>query len=310
MQPNQDHQSKRATLLVLAAGMGSRYGGVKQIDSVGPGGEALIDYSIYDALAAGFDAICFVVREEIAADVRQFYAGKFPEHVSVTYVNQSLSDLPEGFEVPADRTKPWGTGHAVLAARNAVDTPFAVINGDDFYGRESFELMFDFLASQSSTSTAYCMVGYRLRETLSEHGTVSRGICQVREDGYLEGIEEHKKIEQTHEGAVSHQPSGTDVRLTGDEIASMNFFGFTPAVFGQFWRQFGTFLKDHATDAKAEFFIPWGLDNLLAAHEASMKVLPTSSTWFGMTYREEKELVQQAIRGFIDQGIYPERLWS
>jgi UTP-glucose-1-phosphate uridylyltransferase len=310
MQPNQEEHAKQATLLVLAAGMGSRYGGIKQIDAVGPGGEALIDYSIYDALAAGFDAICFVVREEIAEDVRQFYHGKFPGHVSVTFVNQSLADVPEGFIVPADRSKPWGTGHAVLAARDAVDTPFAVINGDDFYGRESFELMFDFLSTQSNSSTEYCMVGYRLRETLSEHGSVSRGICQMREDGYLEGIEEHKQIEKTEDGALSHRPAGSDVRLTGEEIASMNFFGFTPAIFGQLWRQFGVFLKDHATDAKAEFFIPWGIDNLLTAHEASMKVLPTSSTWFGMTYREEKEMVQQAIRQFINQGVYPERLWS
>lgn len=310
MQPNQGHQGNQATLLVLAAGMGSRYGGVKQIDGVGPGGEALIDYSIYDALSAGFSAVCFVVREEIADDVRQFFQGKLPDHVSVTFVNQTLSDIPEGFSVPANRTKPWGTGHAVLAARDAVHTPFAVINGDDFYGRESFQIMFDFLSGKPSTSTEYCMVGYRLRETLSEHGTVSRGICQVREDGYLEGIEEHKQIEKTEDGALSHRPTGSDVRLTGDEIASMNFFGFTPGVFGQLWRQFGVFLKDHATDAKAEFFIPWGLDNLLSAHEASMKVLPTSSTWFGMTYREEKEQVQRAIREFIDQGIYPERLWS
>ena len=302
-------QDNRTTLVLLAAGMGSRYGGVKQIDGVGPGGEAIIDYSIYDALQAGFTDLCFVVRAEIRDAVGEFFAGKFPDHIGVTYAVQTLDDLPGAFQVPTDRAKPWGTAHAVFAARHAVNTPFAVVNADDFYGRDSYAQLHACLASLDTGATDYAMVGFRLEETLSPHGSVSRGICSTAPDGYLESIVEHKKIEQLGDRIFNVWDDGSSVDLRSDSIASMNMFGFTPSVFPLIDQEFSRFLNQSATDPKAEFYIPTLMTRLIDGGLARMRVLPTSSRWFGLTYREDREAVQSQIRDYVERGDYPKKLW-
>ncbi|MFP4114621.1 MAG: nucleotidyltransferase family protein [Spirochaetota bacterium] len=300
----------RTTLVVLAAGMGSRYGGVKQIDAVGPNGEAIIDYSIFDALLVGFTDLCFVVRAEIEDAVREFFAGKFPDTIGVRYAIQSLQDVPEGITVPVERSKPWGTAHAVYAARTAVDTPFAVVNADDFYGRDAYKTLHAYLSALSPEETDYAMVGYPLEDTLSEHGTVSRGICAKDADGFLESITEHKKIEKQGSRIVDTQEDGSEVELQPDDIASMNMFGFTPAVFDQIEHEFAAFLKERADDPKAEFYIPTLMTRLINTQRAQMRVLSTKARWFGMTYREDKEMVQARIRDFVESELYPRKLWG
>lgn len=302
--------STRTTLVLLAAGMGSRYGGVKQIDGVGPNGEAIIDYSIYDALHVGFTDLCFVVRAEIEDAVREFFAGKFPDGVRVRYAIQSLDDVPGDLEVPADRSKPWGTAHAVYAARHVVDTPFAVVNADDFYGRDAYKTVQAYLAALSNDETDYAMVGYRLEDTLSEHGSVSRGICKKDADGFLASIEEHKKIEKQGSRIVDTLDNGSTVELESDDIASMNMFGFTPAVFPQIDDEFGRFVRKNGDNPTAEFYIPTFMTSLIEAERAQMRVLSTRAQWFGMTYKEDKPAVQARIREFVEAGVYPKRLWA
>jgi NDP-sugar pyrophosphorylase family protein len=298
------------TLVVMAAGMGSRYGGIKQIDPVGPSGEALIEYSIYDALRAGFARICFIVRADIREAVAGFFDPKLAGRAEVVYAEQALSDVPEGFEVPIGRTKPWGPAHAVRAARHAVDGPFIAINADDFYGRASFESAAGFLSEVDPASARYCMVGFRLADTLSEHGSVSRAICDVDAEGMLTHIEEHKKIEPTDGGIVSHRPDGTDLSLTGDEVVSMNIFGFTPVVFGQFEEELRAFLEAEGDDPDAEFYLPTVQNNLIRSGRASVRVLPDAGTWFGMTYREDKPQVEAEVRRMVEAGEYPPSLWG
>jgi dTDP-glucose pyrophosphorylase len=300
----------RTTLVLLAAGMGSRYGGVKQIDGVGPNGEALIDYSIYDALQAGFTDLCFIIRAEIEDAVREFFAGKFPKDIGVQYAVQSMDDLPAGFSPPSERSKPWGTAHAVYAARSMVRTPFAVVNADDFYGRDSYRQLHRHLAAQDAASTEYAMVGFTLRETLSPHGSVSRGICEVDRDGYLTRIVEHKKIEQLGTRVTNTFDDGSTTDLSPESVASMNMFGFTPSVFPLIEREFAAFLRSSGSDPKAEFYIPSLMTSLINAGDARMRVLPTSSRWFGMTYREDRAAVQARIREFIEAGEYPRKLWA
>jgi choline kinase len=300
----------RTTLVLLAAGMGSRYGGVKQIDGVGPNGEAIIDYSIFDALRVGFTDLCFVVRAEIEDDVREFFAGKFPDTIGVTYAVQSLEDIPSGLTMPAQRSKPWGTAHAVYAARDSVSSPFAVVNADDFYGRDAYKTLHAYLAALANDETDYAMVGYRLDETLSEHGTVSRGICEKDADGFLERIEEHKKIARTDGTIVDTLDDGTTVELQPDDVTSMNMFGFTPAVFEQIREKFADFVRDNGDDPKAEFYIPTLMSALIEEERAQMRVLTTTAQWFGMTYQEDKEAVRNQIRGFVEAGTYPSRLWG
>ncbi|MFP3960296.1 MAG: NDP-sugar synthase [Spirochaetaceae bacterium] len=301
---------RELTLVVLAAGMGSRYGGIKQIDPVGPGGEALIEYSIFDALRAGFTRVCFIVRRDIREAVSSFFDPKLEGRASVVYAEQDLADVPEGFMVPAERTKPWGPAHAVLAARDVVRGPFAAINADDFYGRESFESVARFLTEVDPDAPRYCMVGFRLDRTLSEHGAVSRALCEVDEEGMLRHIEEHKKIERADGGIVSHLPDGSDLSLRGDQVVSMNLFGFTPVVFGQFGEEFRRFLAEQGGDPKVEFYLPTVQNTLIAEGRATMRVLPHAGRWFGMTYREDKPNVEAEIRRMIAEGEYPERLWS
>ena len=311
----------KPTLIVLAAGMGSRYGGVKQIDPVGVRGEAIIDYSIYDAIQAGFDRVIFVIRREIEADVREFFSGKFEDRLRVDYVYQDLADVPDDYPVPPERAKPWGTGHAVLAARDVVDAPFAVINGDDFYGRPALVAMADYLSHLSPDSTDYAMVGYRLDRTLSENGTVSRGIVTHDGEGWLQTIQEHTRLEP-REGAVSGDRDGGDRAVasldeagevkawfSGAEPVSMNLFGFAPPAMEQFTREFSGFLLRHGKEPKSEFYIPYGMNLLKEKGEARMRVLRSDSEWFGVTYQEDRPEVVARLRALVDAGTYPAPLW-
>ncbi len=297
-------------LLVLAAGMGSRYGGIKQIDPVGVGGETIIDFSIYDAITSGFARVVFVIRREIENDFRDVVGARYQRRIPVSYVLQAMDDLPGGFAVPAGRAKPWGTGHAVYAARADIRESFAVINADDFYGRSSFVGMARQLRHTRPDSSDYAMVGFTLRNTLSEHGTVSRGLCTLGGGGLLAGMEEHTRIEKKGTGALSHRPDGSVLELGGDEVVSMNLFGFTPTVFPLIERELAAFLADRGSDPKAEFFIPLLVNRLLATREARMRVLPTDAQWYGVTYREDREQVRRAIGALQERGEYPVPTWE
>lgn len=288
------------TLLVMAAGLGSRYGGLKQIDAVGPNGETIIDYSVYDALRAGFGRLVFIIRHDIETPFREAIGDKFEKRIAVDYVFQELDKLPPGFTVPSGRTKPWGTTHAILLAEEAFREPFAAINADDFYGRESFQVMADFLRAGSGD---YAMVGYTLRNTLSEHGSVSRGVCECDAQSYLQAVTELVKIEKHGRGARVEGRA-----LSGDEPVSMNFWGFTPALFPQLRTQFEAFLRRSGQELKSECYIPTTVNELVALRAARVKVLRTPSSWFGVTYKEDKPQVTASIRQLIARGDYPEKL--
>ncbi len=296
----------KPTLLILAAGMGSRYGGLKQIDPVGPNGETIIDYSIYDALRAGFGKLVFVIRHDFEKAFRETIGARFEKRVPVEYVYQELTMLPPGFSVPEGRTKPWCTTHAILLAENAVKEPFAAINADDFYGREAYQVLAKHLTSGTPD---YAMVGFILRNTLSEFGSVARGVSRVDGNNYLTSIVEMLKIEPDGAGAKNSGADGTITRLTGDEAVSMNFWGFTPAVFGQLRTQFTAFLKKSGQEAKSECYIPATVGELVAAGQAKVKVLRTNDSWFGVTYREDRPRVVESIRKLIARGDYPDKLW-
>ena len=294
------------TLLVLAAGMGSRYGGLKQIDPVGPGGETIIDYSIYDALRAGFGKLVFVIRKSIEQPFKEIVGARFEKRAAVEYVFQELDQIPSGFEVSASRTKPWGTGHAILMASGAIHEPFAVINGDDFYGAQGFRALAQHLQSGSPD---YAMVGFVLRNTLSEFGSVARGVCQVSSNGYLEDVVELTKIEPDSAHAKNTDAAGQVTRLTGDEVVSMNMWGFNPRLFAELKQYFVKFLERNGQNEKSEFFIPSAVNELVSSGRAVVKVLPTNDSWFGITYREDHPRVVASIGRLIQDGTYPERLW-
>ena len=291
----------KPTLVLLAAGMGSRYGGLKQVDPVGPSGETLLDYSIYDALRAGFGKVVFIIRHDIEAQFREVVGKRFEGRVPVDYAFQELNDLPAGFKVPEGRTKPWGTTHAVLAATNVVKEPFAVLNADDFYGRDSFATVAQHLTSGSKDSA---MVGFQLKNTLSEHGTVARGICGVGADGFLTSVEEFTKIEKTPTGAREGNHT-----FTGDELVSMNFWGFQPTVFAAMRERFTLFLQKSGTEQKSECYIPATVNELMIAGKARVKMLSSSSPWFGVTYKEDKPRVVESIAKLVQRGEYPAKLW-
>jgi hypothetical protein len=301
------------TLVVLAAGMGSRYGGLKQMDPVGPSGETILEYSVFDAVRAGFGKVVFVIRMEFEEPFREMAAGWSRGRTAVEFAFQDLEDLPEGFTVPEGRTKPWGTTQAVLAAEEAVTTPFAVINADDFYGAESYAVLARHLEAGSGE---YAMVGFRLRETLSDSGAVARGVCQVNEGGLLESIVEMFNVERCGAGAKSADAMGMVKMLTGDETVSMNVWGFTPAVFGQLREQFEGFLERHGGDQKAECYLPNTVSEVIRAGQASarkaarVRVLKTSARWFGVTYRKDRAKVVEEIRRLVANGVYPARLWA
>lgn len=295
------------TLLVMAAGMGSRYGGLKQIDPVGPNGETIIDYSIYDAMRAGFGKLVFVIRKDIEQPFKETVGARFERRIPVEYVFQELENIPAPFTVPAGRTKPWGTTQAVLAAADIVHEPFAVINADDFYGSESYRVLAEHLQSGSGD---YAMVGFILRNTLSDFGSVARGVCRVSADSYLEKIEELTNIVRDGNGASNTAPDGTVRKLTGDEPVSMNYWGFTPGIFDQLRDLFHRFLERSGNDLKAESYVPMSVGELVASGAARVKVLHSRDPWFGVTYREDRPRVVESIRRLIDAGAYPDALWK
>lgn len=301
------------TLLVMAAGIGSRYGGLKQIDPVGPNGEIVVDYSVYDALRAGFDKVVFVIRRDIEDAFRERIGRTVESRVETAYVFQELDRLPAGFTLPAGRTKPWGTGHAILCARDSVDTPFAAINADDFYGRTAFEVLAGHLrtARDSGGVYDYAMVGYVLENTLSDHGHVSRGVCASGPDSCLIDIRERERVRRFADGVRYAGADGEWIGLPAGSVVSMNFWGFTPGLFGELESRFPAFLRAGAANIlKAEFLIPEVVGNLVREGKARIRVLPTGERWFGVTYPEDRPRVQAAIREIVARGVYPENLWQ
>ena len=304
---------QKPTLLVLAAGMGSRYGGLKQLDAMGPGGEAVIDYSVFDAVRAGFGKVVFIIRKDFEEQFKQHVGSRFEGVVEVDYAYQQIDDLPEGFSIPPGREKPWGTGHAILAARAVTAEPFAAINADDFYGRDAFGKLGRFLqdaADGEGGMQHYSMVGFHLENTLSDFGSVSRGICESSGDGKLISVTEMTGIEKSDDGAEHRNEDGSVTRLTGEEVVSMNMWGFTPGLFPHLREKFVSFLGQRGAEMKSEFYIPSVVDELIGEGKADTQVLETESTWFGVTYQEDKPHVIASIRALIDAGEYPERLWE
>ena len=304
----------KPTLFLLAAGMGSRYGGLKQLDGLGPHGETIMDYSIYDAIHAGFGKLVFVIRKDFEQDFREKVVSKYQGHLPVEVVFQSLEDLPDGFTVPAGRTKPWGTNHAVLMGKEAIKEPFAVINCDDFYGRDSFQVMGKYLSSLAEGSAnKYAMVGFRVGNTLSESGSVSRGVCSTDEKGFLTTVVERTKIERKADGEVKYLEDDGETWTAIPETTpvSMNFWGFTPDYFTYSQDYFKYFLglESTKTNLKAEFFIPLMIDKLIKEGTATVEVLDTTSKWFGVTYPEDRPDTVAKIQKLIDDGVYPDRLF-
>jgi len=295
------------TLLVLAAGMGSRYGGLKQLDPVGPNDETMMDYSIFDARRAGFGKVVFVIRKEIEEAFKGKIGSRYEKRVPVEYVFQEMGKLIPGFSLPEGRTKPWGTTHAVLMAANVIHEPFGVINADDFYGASSYQLLAQHL--QSGT-TDYAMVGFVLRNTLSEFGAVARGVCHVSDEGYLKDITELKSIERDGSRIASIDAEGKETVLSGGELVSMNMWGFTPQIFPQLYEQFQRFLKRYGDDLKAECYLPSSVNTLILAGLARVKVLRSGDAWFGVTYREDHPRMVESVGRLIEQGTYPRRLWQ
>jgi dTDP-glucose pyrophosphorylase len=300
----------KQSLLVLAAGMGSRYGGLKQIDPMGPSGETLLDYSVFDAVRAGFDRVVFIIRRDIEGEFRERVGSRYKGNVPVDYVFQQLDFLPDGFSVPADRKKPWGTAHAVWCAREAIAEPFAAINADDFYGRQTYEVIGRFLRTAKPDSPNFAMAGYRLDHTLSEHGSVARGVCQVDSHGRLIAISECTGIEQAGGEILQREADGRVQKFRGDEPVSMNFWGLTPAIFPLIEEQFVAFLSTSSADPKAECYIPEAIGAMITRGQATLDVLPTNADWFGVTYREDKPEVMQALKELHSEGAYPTPLWK
>ncbi len=298
----------KPTLLVLAAGMGSRYGGNKQLDAVGPSGETIIDYSIYDAIRAGFGKIVFVIRKDIEEQVKERFVEKLQDKIIVDYVFQELNDLPEGVKVTPERKKPWGTSHAILVTKEKINEPFGVINADDYYGVESFKILYDFLTTDKDPN-CYCIVGYKLGNTLSEHGHVNRGVCEVSSDGLLKNIAEVHQIAKTKDGAQAPGTDGSDLIFKGDEIVSMNLFGFKPSCYDFLGKEFRNFVDKYGMDPKSELDIPTSLDRFVKSGDLTIKVLESNERWFGVTYREDKPYVVESIRRMIRKGVYPARIY-
>ena len=296
----------KPTLLILAAGMASRYGSMKQIQGFGPGGETIMDYSIYDAIRAGFGKVVFIIRKDFAEDFKEIFEPKLKGRIAIDYVYQDLNDYTDGFTIPADRKKPWGTGHAVLCAEDVVHEPFAVINADDFYGKDAFQKAYDFLTKECNEKL-YSIIGYNLLKTLSEHGTVNRGVCQVDGKGNLASIVERINIGEVNGKIIcddEHEPK----ELSRNTSVSMNFWCFHPSIFPYTLKLFKKFLSENIEKPKSEFFIPIVADQFI--HEGGVvKVIPTSSQWFGVTYKEDAPAVEESLNALVNEGEYPERLW-
>lgn len=304
----------KPVLAVMAAGMGSRYGGLKQIDPVGPSGEVIIDYSLFDARRAGFEKVIFIIKHEIEKDFKEVIGSRIEKVMQVEYAYQQIDDLPAGFSVPTGREKPWGTAHAVLAARSVIDGPFAVINADDYYGVEAFQKIYDYLSTTPDDEKyEYVMVGYELRNTLTENGHVARGVCEVGENGYLDTVTEHVKIIKDGENAKYTEDDGaTWHSLPGKTVVSMNMWGFTHSFLTEAKAGFPAFLKQAVEEnpLKGEYFLPSVVTRLLKEDKARVKVLTSGDKWYGVTYKEDKPVVMEALRRFVTMGVYPEMLWE
>ena len=300
----------KPTLFLLAAGMGSRYGGLKQLDGLGPNGETIMDYSIYDAINAGFGKLVFVIRKDFEQDFRDKIISKYEGHIPCELVFQALDALPEGFTCPADRTKPWGTNHAVMMGADVIKEPFAVINCDDFYGRDSFQVMGKFLSALPADSkNVYSMVGFRVGNTLSESGSVARGVCATNEEGYLTGVVERTAIERIDGDIQFVDENGKKVVLEENTPVSMNMWGFTPDYFEYSEEYFKEFLKANMGNLKSEYFIPLMVNKLITEGTARVKVLDTTSKWFGVTYAADRQGVVDKIQALVDAGEYPSKLF-
>ncbi len=299
----------KPTLLILAAGMGSRYGGLKQIDGVGPAGEAIIEFSIYDAIQAGFGKVVFVIRKDIEEAFKAKFANKFDDQIEIAYAFQAVDTPIEGLtDIPAHREKPWGTAHAVLVAKDVVNEPFCVINADDYYGASAFHSIADFLRNEC-TESLYSMVGYELLKTLSDHGTVNRGVCDMDENNYLTDTNERLKIGKTPDG-IFYQEDGKACPLPEDSLVSMNLWGFHPNIFEVMRGQFIDFVKDNYDVPKAEYFIPLVVNERINSGAAKVKVIPNGERWYGVTYREDKPMVETAFDAMTKEGKYPTPLWK
>ena len=292
----------------MAAGMGSRYGGLKQIDGLGPNGETIMDYSVFDALRAGFGKVVFVIRKDFEDDFRRVVLSKYQGKVACDICFQSVDKVPAGCTYNPERTKPWGTNHAVLMAKECIHEPFAVINADDFYGRHSFQVLADYLKNADGTQGQYCMVGYRVANTLSENGTVCRGVCTTDENGFLTNVVERTNIEDKN-GQIVFSEGDKDVMLDPNTPVSMNMWGFTPEYFDYTEEAFRTFLAERGQDVKSEFYIPTMVNNLVRSGKATCKVLDTTSKWFGVTYSEDRPLAVMRLNQLISAGEYPSKLF-
>lgn len=302
---------KNITLVVMAAGMGSRFGkGIKQLTPVGPNGELLIDYSIYDAAKAGFNKIVFIIRKDLEKDFREMIGDRISKKINVEYAFQELDNLPVGYTLPDGRTKPWGTGHAVLAAKDLINEPFAVINADDYYGRDPYEKIYTYLKDIKSDTNVYdiCMAGFVLKNTLSDNGSVTRGVCNVDDNGNLAGIDETRGIVKRDDKAVVEKDGEVIKVIDGNSPVSMNMWGFHPCIMDKMDKMFIKFLNENSSSMTGEFLLPEMIGEMLEKNQAKIKVLNTDSKWFGMTYQEDKELVKDTISLLIKGGYYPEDL--
>lgn len=300
----------KPTLLILAAGMGSRYGGLKQIDPIGVSGEAIIEYSIYDAIKAGFGKVVFVIRRDFEQQFREQVGGKFESKIQVEYAFQDFDAfIPSDLTIPEERTKPWGTGHAVLVAKDVIHEPFAVINADDYYGVNAYTQIAEFLTTEAAPDR-HAMVGYVMHQTLSDHGTVNRGVCQTNEKGDLEQIVERYRIKQEEDHAVFHDETDNQGTTPLDTVVSMNFWGFHQSIFDEYERMFESFIREKIEVPKSEFLIPTVVDHQISSGKASYKVLTCTDRWYGVTYKADKAPVQQAFAEMTIDGVYPNPLWK
>jgi len=298
----------KPTLLILAAGIGSRYGGVKQMDQIGTSGESIIDYSVYDAIRAGFGKVVFVLNPKIEKEFKEIYEERLSGKIETAYVLQEVNNVPKGVPVNTARVKPWGTGHAVLVAKDIINEPFAVINADDFYGKQAFQILSGFFTETENKPNTYAMVGYKLKNTLSENGSVSRGVCQS-ENGLLTDVVERTSIAR-EDGVIKYTDNNEKVVIDEDSVVSMNFWGFSPQFFAQLERDFVDFIDENSHELKAEFYIPSVANELIKNKEATIKMLTSNDQWFGVTYKEDKEVTITKVKELVDNGFYPSNLWE
>lgn len=299
----------KPTLVIMAAGMASRYGSMKQIQQFGPGGETIMDYSIYDAIKAGFQKVIFIIRKDFAEDFKNIFEPKLQGKIETDYVFQEMDQYTGGFSIPRDRTKPWGTAHAILCAKNVVTEPFAVINADDFYGADSFQKAHDFLQTGCKPDV-YAIIGYQLANTLSEHGTVSRGVCEADANNNLIGIKERLKISRQNGKMVDDEADGNKVEIPEDAKTSMNFWCFHPSLFDFIEKGFHEFLEQNINNLKAEYLIPFAADQWVKKGKGVIKLIPTSAQWFGVTYKEDAPVVQRKLSELVARKEYPDHLWK